>query len=137
PIEHDMIERLAGCHDGFAGERAELLDRPGIRRHPNDGAVQQATLLEAVEGVEGHDPGQVAGNAEDDQHISLGRRGASSAAVKCRGCSRGLCVHVPTTMSPVRLILRARPVRLDHPNRVTTDATLPRYPETADGRARD
>ena len=51
---------------------AQLLDAPIINGYSDDRAVQQSAALQAIERAEGHHPGQVAGDAEDDQRVRLG-----------------------------------------------------------------
>ena len=72
-LEHTLVELLAGTYDRVAGALHELVDRPVVDRHADDRAVEQATLLEAVERPERHHLGEVAGDAEDDEHVCLAR----------------------------------------------------------------
>ena len=64
----------------------QLLDRPVLGRHADDRAVQQTAPLEAIERVEGHHLGEVAGDAEDDEDVG-GLRLATSLGSDV--CGRG------------------------------------------------
>ena len=69
--EHRLVELLARADDRRAGALDELVDRPVIHGDPDDGAVEQSTLLEPVERPEGHHPRQVAGDPEDHEHVAV------------------------------------------------------------------
>ena len=55
---------------------AEVVIRPVVDRHADDGAAQQTAPLQPVERVEGHHLGEVAGDPEDHEHVGRlrGRR---------------------------------------------------------------
>ena len=55
--------------DRLAGVLAQLLDAPLVDRHPDDRAVELAPRLQPVQRPEGHFLRQVAGDAEDRQHV--------------------------------------------------------------------
>ncbi len=103
--EDRLVERLAGADDGVAGPRAQAVDRPVVDRDPDDRAAEQAALLEPVQRVERHHAGEVAGDAEDDEHVGVrrgpvtGRRRAGSAR-RHTGCCGG--AHVDLLFSPAR-----------------------------------
>jgi hypothetical protein len=48
---------------------AHLVDRPVVARHSDNRAVEQAAALQPVQRLERHHPGQVAGDAEDHEHV--------------------------------------------------------------------
>ena len=49
PIEHGLVDRLAGGRDHRARVVAQVVDRPVIDRHADDRARQQTTRLQPVE----------------------------------------------------------------------------------------
>ena len=69
-----LVELLAGRHDGGPGPLDQLVERPVVDRHSHHGAGQQLALLQPVERAEGHDPREVAGDPEDDEHVGRSRR---------------------------------------------------------------
>ena len=62
--EDVLVELLAGADDRLARARDELVDRPVVGRHAEDGAIEQAAALEPVERAEGHHLRQVARDPE-------------------------------------------------------------------------
>jgi hypothetical protein len=71
-LEHVLVERLARRDDRFASTLHELVERPIVEGDPHDRAVEQPSLVEPVERVEGHDLRQVSGDPEDDQDVRFG-----------------------------------------------------------------
>ena len=71
PLEHRLVELLAGTRDRVSRPLDQLLDRPVVDGDTDDRAVEQAARLEPVERPEGHHPGEVAGDAEDDEDVCL------------------------------------------------------------------
>ena len=82
-IEDLVVDLLAAALDGGACVFAQVVHRPVVDRHADDRAVQQAAGLQPVQRVEGHDLGEVAGDAEDDEHVG----GLRAAVVRARGGS--------------------------------------------------
>ena len=70
---------------------AQVVERPVVGRDADDRAAQQAAALEAVERVERHHLGEVAGDAEDHEHVGRLRaaRGLSVARTSTgpHGCA--------------------------------------------------
>ncbi len=87
PLEDLVVERLAGPDDAFAGVLAQVLERPVVARDPDDRAVQEAALLQAVERAEGHHLREVAGDPEDHEHV--GRGGCAGGRVGIGFAIRG------------------------------------------------
>ena len=81
PLEDLGIERLAGGQDRLAGTLLEVVDRPVVDGDADDRARQEPALLEAVERVQRHHLGQVAGDAEHDEDVG----GLLEGGVGCRG----------------------------------------------------
>ena len=67
-----VVDRLGGGDRG-AGVLAQVVDAPVVDRHADDRAVEHAALLEPVERPEGHHLGEVAGDAERDEHVGRPR----------------------------------------------------------------
>ena len=63
------VERLAAPFDTRAGVLAQVIERPIVARDTDDRTVQEPPLLQAIERAEGHHLGEIAGDAEDDQHV--------------------------------------------------------------------
>ena len=66
-----LVEFLAGPYDGLARALDELLHRPVVHSDSDDRAIQQASLLEPVERVEGHHLRQIARDPEDHEDVGL------------------------------------------------------------------
>jgi hypothetical protein len=94
------VDRLAACLDAVVGMLAELLHRPVVDRNTDDRALQQAARLQAIERMQRHHLGQVAGDAEHDQHIRRSR-GISQPGRRCSG-GEGLRRHAPSLLSNAR-----------------------------------
>ena len=75
PVEHLVVDLLAGRLDRGAGVARADVGRPGVDGHADDRAVEQAPLLEPVERVERHHLRQVAGDPEDHEHVGDGLTG--------------------------------------------------------------
>ena len=71
PLEDVLVEALSGSDDRFARACDQLLDRPVVDRDSDDRAIQQTALLEAIERAERHHPGEVAGDPERHEDVSL------------------------------------------------------------------
>jgi len=69
PVEHRVIDFFAGVGDRLAGPVDQLLFRDVVAGHPQDRTLQQSPALEAVESLECHLAGQIAGDPEDHQQI--------------------------------------------------------------------
>ena len=69
PVEHRVIDFFAGVCDRLAGPVDQLLSGDVVAGHPQERTLQQSPALEAIEGLEGHFVGQVAGNPKDHQQI--------------------------------------------------------------------
>ena len=69
PVEHGVVEVLAGLLDRIARAGAQLLVGQVAPRHPEHGNVEQSPSLEPVERAERLLPGQIAGYAEDDKRV--------------------------------------------------------------------
>ena len=85
PVEHGLVDGLSGRLDAVVGVLAEAVDAPVVGGDADDRAVQQAPSLEAVERVQRHHPGQVAGDAEHHERPGVCR------AVVARACAECLC----------------------------------------------
>ncbi len=85
-IEHLGVHRLAGAFDALTSVVAQMFERPIVARDADDRAVQQPPALEAIERAKRHHSGEVAGDAEHDEHVSglrvLGVRHAPTRAVR-------------------------------------------------------
>ena len=68
-VEDRAVELFAGAFDAFGRVLAQLLDRPVVAGDADDRAVQEPALLEPVEREERHHLGQIAGDAEDHEHV--------------------------------------------------------------------
>jgi hypothetical protein len=75
-LEHRLVDHLLGVLHRPPGVLAQGGRRPLVKGHPDDGAGEQVAPLEPVEGAEGHLLGQVPGDPEDHQDVSLRRRSA-------------------------------------------------------------
>ena len=71
PVEHLVVEVLAGLLDRVAGAAAKIVVGQVLARHPEHGHVEQPAPLEPVERAERLLPGQVAGYPEDDQGVGF------------------------------------------------------------------
>jgi len=91
PAPHLLVDLLPGGLDALPGMLPKVLDRPVVAGHPDHGAAQQTPGLQPIQRPEGHHPGQIAGDAEDHQHV---RRltGQSPRASSCH--------HVPLLPRP-------------------------------------
>jgi hypothetical protein len=87
PGEDRLVELLAGADDRLARALHELIDAPVVDCHADDGAVEQVARLEAVQGAERHDLGEVAGDPEDHEDIAargVAGRGHGAAPLVAR-----------------------------------------------------
>ena len=75
PLEHRVVERLAGADDRLAGAFDELIDGPVVACDTDDRAVKKPAPFEAVERVEGHHLREIAGDPEDHQRVAVLRVG--------------------------------------------------------------
>ena len=90
-VEDLVVDRLAAVLDALARVLAQVVDGPVVDRHADDRAVQQAAALQPVERVERHHLGEVAGDAEDHEHVRglcagrvlLGGRGRPEVVPRC------------------------------------------------------
>ena len=89
--EDVLVELLAGSDDGGACSFDELLGAPVVDRDADDRAIEEVSLLEAVERPEGHDLRQVAGDPEDHEDVAR-RRFAHGALIsnQLQACGLGL-----------------------------------------------
>jgi hypothetical protein len=69
PVEGLLVHRLACGLDRVAGMLAQVVGAPLVDGHSDDRTAQQAAALQVVERAEGHHLRQVAGDAEDDEHV--------------------------------------------------------------------
>ena len=69
PLEHRLVELLPGADDRVARALDELVDGPVVDGDADDRAVEEAAPLEPVQRTEGHHLREVAGDAEDDEHV--------------------------------------------------------------------
>ena len=69
PLEHRLVERLPGADDRVPRALDQLVDGPVVDGDADDRAVEEAAALEPVQRTEGHHLREVAGDAEDDEHI--------------------------------------------------------------------
>jgi hypothetical protein len=69
-LEDGVVDLLARRGDALACVLDELLGRPVVHGDADDGDVEEAALLQPVEGAEGHHAGEVAGDPEDDEHVT-------------------------------------------------------------------
>jgi hypothetical protein len=93
PLEHAVIDLLAGPLDGRPGVLDQVLPAPVVHGHAHDRAREQAAHRQPVERPEGHHPRQVPGDAEDDQDVRGTRRrvpgGTSHGALLRLPCAGG------------------------------------------------
>ena len=71
-VEHVRVQRLTGAFDARARVLAQMLERPIVARDAHDRTLQQPAPLQSVERAKRHHLGQIAGDAEHDQHVSGG-----------------------------------------------------------------
>ncbi len=96
PLEHLLVQLLAGPDDRLAGTLLQLVVGPVVDGDADDRAVEEAALLEPVERAKRHHLRQVAGDAEDDEDV--GRLGLRIARNGSRG-QVGCLGHVPPPKS--------------------------------------
>jgi len=77
-LEHLLVELLPRADDRLARALLELVDSPVVDGDAEDRAVEQAALLEPVQGPEGHHLGEIAGDPEGDEDV---RRLGTSACL--------------------------------------------------------
>jgi hypothetical protein len=68
-VEHFLVDLLAGIRNRRMGTLDQLVFADLVAGHSQDRTPQQSLALEAIEGLEGHLAGQVAGNPENHQQI--------------------------------------------------------------------
>ncbi len=71
PLEHRLVELLPGADDRVPRALDQLVDGPVVDGDADDRAVEEAAALEPVQRTEGHHLREVAGDAEDDEHVRL------------------------------------------------------------------
>ncbi len=86
-VEHLLVERLAGGDDRVPRALDQLLERPVVERDADDRAVEEPARFESVQRAERHHAGEVARDAEDDEHVGAAAR-RRFARVRGRGLTR-------------------------------------------------
>jgi hypothetical protein len=69
PLENPVVDLLAGGADRVVRPLDEMLVRPVVEGDTDDGAVEEPARLEAVQRAEGHDPREIARDAEDHENV--------------------------------------------------------------------
>ena len=69
PVEDLVVDFFPGVRDRLTGPADQVLVRDVVAGDPEDRTLQQSPALEAIEGLEGHFAGQVAGDPKDHQQI--------------------------------------------------------------------
>jgi hypothetical protein len=68
-VEDRLVHGLTGGLDRLAGMLAEVVDRPVVDRHPDDGTARQAAALQPVQGAERHHLREIPADTESNEHI--------------------------------------------------------------------
>ena len=87
-VEHLRVDGLARALDRRSRVLAQVADGPVVDGHADDRAAQQAAPLEPVQRAEGHHLGEVAGDAEHDEHVGrlpVVARRVARPRCECRG----------------------------------------------------
>lgn len=79
-IETRLFHRLVGRLEGLSHGGDQAVLGPVVAGHRDDRVVESGGRVQAAQGTEGHPPGEVPGDAEDDRHV--GRAGGVVLAMR-------------------------------------------------------